>query len=129
MAAGRDKHGRFAKGHTISKGNKGGPGRPPRAIEEAYIETVQMIMPTNRWKRCCEAYAVKAEAGDRYAFAFFANYLMGKPVEYREQLGEKVFRVIYETAPRVHTAEDTARGTGEDSSAFGEAQDNTGGQA
>lgn len=105
MAEGRDKHGRFAKGHTISKGNKGGTGRPSRAVEEAYLHTVQMVMPTDRWKKCCEAYAVKALDGDRYAFAFFANYLMGKPVEYKEQLGEKVFRVIYERADWEHSPE------------------------
>jgi len=129
MAAGRDKHGRFIKGHTISKGNKGGTGRPSRAVEEAYLHTVQTVMPTERWRKCCEAYAVKAERGDRYAFAFFADYLMGKPVEYREQLGEKVFRVIYEAADWEHSAEDAAFASEGGHTASRQAEDSAGGQA
>jgi len=102
----RQINGKFAKGNQVAKGHDGSnAGRPPRAVEEAYLHTVQRVMPTERWARCCETYAMKAETGDRYAFAFFANYLMGKPVEYREQLGEKVWRVIYETADWEHSPE------------------------
>ena len=103
----RQNNGRFVKGNQIAKGHKGAGGRPPRAVEEAYLETVQMVMPTDRWQKCCEAYAVKAIAGDRYAFAFFANYLMGKPVEYKELAGEVVLRVIREEA-RVDRADEDA---------------------
>lgn len=102
----RQANGRFAKGNQAAKGHDGSrAGRPLRAVEEAYLQTVQRVMPTDRWNRCCEAYAKKAENGERYPFAFFANYLMGKPVEYKEQLGEVVIRVVYDTKGTDSSAE------------------------
>ena len=108
MAAGRDNHGRFIKGHGISKGNKGGTGRPSRPVEEAYLRAIKEAMPAEQWLDCLRACAARAKKGDRYALRFFADYLLGKPVEYKEQLGEKVFRVIYETTDWDHSAEDPA---------------------
>lgn len=38
-------------------------------------------MPTTKWVETLKNYADKAAKGDRYAIRFFADYLLGKPVE------------------------------------------------
>jgi len=78
----RDAQGRFVKGHENVS-----PGRPKRDIEEAYLHAIKEAMPTKRWLECLQVYAARAEAGDRYALRFFADYLLGRPVERRELTG------------------------------------------
>ena len=87
MATGRNGAGQFIKGHSISKGNKGGTGRPSRSVEETYLRAIKDAMPPKRWFDCLQTYAALAEAGDRYALRFFADYLLGKPLERRELTG------------------------------------------
>jgi len=124
----RKANGEFAKGNQVAKGHDGSKaGRPPRAIEEAYLHTVQAVMPTERWERCCEAYAVKAEGGDRYAFAFFANYLMGKPIEHKEHAGEVTLRVIREDAGIDRADEDAPSETEAGGPEQGQTEDSQGG--
>ena len=38
-------------------------------------------MPAKRWLQVLEVFAVKALAGDRWALRFFADYMLGKPIE------------------------------------------------
>ena len=126
--ADRKSNGHFAKGNQVAKGHDGSnAGRPPRPVEEAYLHAIKEAMPTKRWIDCLQTYAALAEAGDRYALRFFADYLLGRPIEYREQLGEKVFRVIYEQPPRTDSGETATRGAASIPRFDGQTQDNSGG--
>lgn len=67
------------KGHRPS--NKGKGGRPPRSTEEEYLRAFSEAMPAKRWLVVLRRYAKKAWLGDKEAIKFFANYLVGKPLE------------------------------------------------
>lgn len=84
----RTTNGQFAKGNQAAKGHDGSnAGRPSRAVEEAYLRAVKEAMPTKEWLKCLRVYAARAQSGDRYALRFFADYLLGKPLERRELTG------------------------------------------
>ena len=78
VAIGRDTKGRFAKGNQFGVGNG---GRPPRSTEESYLRAFGQAMPTQKWVDTLKVYAEKAADGDSVAMRFFANYLIGKPLE------------------------------------------------
>ena len=67
----RAERGRFAEG------NPGGPGRPPRATETAYLEALTEIVTPERWRAICERAASDAEAGDAKAREWIAKYVIG----------------------------------------------------
>lgn len=73
----RDAKGRFLKGHKPYRSGR----RATRKTEDAYVRAFGQAMPTKRWVAALEKYAEKAEDGDRYAMRFFADYLIGKPLE------------------------------------------------
>jgi hypothetical protein len=55
---GRDSGGRFAKG------NRGGPGRPPRAIERDYLRALSDRCPLETWGRIVDKAVEDALNGD-----------------------------------------------------------------
>ena len=67
------------KGHRPS--NKGKGGRPPRSTEEDYLRAFSEALPATRWRTILRKYAKKAGLCDKEAIKFFANYLVGKPLE------------------------------------------------
>ena len=71
--AGRDGHGRFAKG------NPGGPGRKPRATESAYLATLADVCDIEVWRGICARAVQDALNGDRAAREWIAGYLLGRP--------------------------------------------------
>ena len=70
---GRDRGGRFAPG------NAGGPGRPRRATERAYLDALTEACPPETWKLIVESAVMNAGRGDRYAREWLSSYLMGRP--------------------------------------------------
>jgi hypothetical protein len=68
---GRDSAGRFAKG------NRGGPGRPPRAIERDYLRALSDRCPVETWGRIVDKAVEDALNGDGPARAWLAKYLLG----------------------------------------------------
>jgi hypothetical protein len=70
---GRDKRGRFAAG------NPGGPGRPRRETEAAYVESLAEACTPAKWKQICERAVEDAAAGDHRARTWLAAYLLGPP--------------------------------------------------
>lgn len=68
---GRDERGRFAVG------NPGGPGRPRRQTEAAYLQALSEACPPERWARICEKVAALAESGDLRAIAWLSKHLLG----------------------------------------------------
>ena len=87
MVAERLANGQFAKNNQVALGHKGAGGRPSRPVEEAYLRAIKEAMPSEAWVKCLRVYAARAQSGDRYALRFFADYLLGKPLERRELTG------------------------------------------
>ena len=69
MARDRNEKGQFVKGY------KGGPGRPPRATEQEYLDAVADTVPLSRFIRMVEKQAQRAERGDIRAFEGVAKLL------------------------------------------------------
>lgn len=72
----RDAKGRFVKGHAPYRNGR----RPKCSTEEAYLRAFGQAMPTAKWIKVLKKYAKKAE-DDYRAMKFFADYLIGKPLE------------------------------------------------
>lgn len=67
---------------TFTKGQSGNPkGRRPRAAEEAYLKAVVRVMPQKDWKLVLEKVKSLAIRGERWAVEFYADRIMGKPVQ------------------------------------------------
>jgi hypothetical protein len=62
-------------------GNAGGPGRPPRSTEQAYMEATINNCSLEDWGAIVRRAVQDAIAGDAQARTFLANYLIGKPKE------------------------------------------------
>jgi hypothetical protein len=71
--AGRSSNGRFALG------NKGGPGRPPRATERHYLAVLADVVPLETWRAICLRAVADAKKGDAKARDWIAKYLLGAP--------------------------------------------------
>jgi len=98
--ANRDDKGRFLKGWS------GGPGRPPRAVERAYLDATIGSVSLADWSDIIGKAVEQARDGDDKARSFLAKYLMpeqalklvfGAP---EESSAEVVFEVTI-PAPRV----------------------------
>ncbi len=70
---GRDNVGRFAPGNT------GGPGRPRRETERAYLAVISEACPLETWREIVLSTVANAQAGDRYAREWLSAYLVGRP--------------------------------------------------
>jgi hypothetical protein len=68
-ANGRDKGGRFAAG------NLGGPGRPRREVERAYVDATIAAVPIDAWGEIVTQAVVDAKAGDGVARAWLSKVL------------------------------------------------------
>ena len=71
---GRDNKGRWAQG------NSGGPGRPRRDTEAAYLAALADACPPDRWRAIVARAVSDAEAGDAKAREWLGAYLIGRPV-------------------------------------------------
>ncbi len=66
----RDTSGQFAVG------NRGGPGRPPRQTERAYLETTLASCPLEAWRDIVARAVEDAKQGDAKARQFLADHLL-----------------------------------------------------
>lgn len=86
----RDKNGQFAAG------NAGGPGRPPAAKEEHYLELLRQTVDLSQWQTAISAVLRKAQEGDLRAFEALAKYIMPLPAQrlkLSEEPAQEEFRV------------------------------------
>src|SRR5262245_32306818 len=74
MTAYRHDNGRFALG------NRGGPGRPRRAVEGGYLTALSEAVPLETWGKICETAVAQAIAGDAKAREWISGYVIGRPV-------------------------------------------------
>lgn len=69
---GRNQDGRFAPG------NAGGPGRPRRATEQAYLLATLNACPLEAWEEIVLAAVEAAKSGDWKAREWLSGYLLGE---------------------------------------------------
>ena len=69
----RDKNGRFVKGY------EGGPGRPKRSTERAYLDIIASVCTPDVWKDVVNKAIEDARKGDIKAREWLSSYLIGKP--------------------------------------------------
>jgi hypothetical protein len=79
---------------TFAEGNAGGPGRPPRATELAYMHIVMQACTLDDWQAIIKRAVFDAKDGDATARAWLASYLVGKPSE--THFAHKPSRVLAE---------------------------------
>lgn len=77
----RDKRGRFLPGNP---GNVHALGRPPRAVEDRYLETLRATVTPERWEAICKrAVADALQTTDTpartAAVKWLAKYLLPEP--------------------------------------------------
>jgi len=72
MSNGRDSNGRF------SRGNAGGPGRPPRALEQDYLAAIGDVVSVADWHEIVGRALADAKRGDSRARSWLSQYLVGE---------------------------------------------------
>ena len=73
MGSDRTKNGTFAPG------NAGGPGRPRRETERAYLVVIAEACTPDAWHAIVDKAVEDAKAGDAKARDWLASYLVGRP--------------------------------------------------
>jgi hypothetical protein len=68
----RTDRGRFARG------NPGGPGRPRRQTEAAYLRVMMDACPLDAWEEVVRSAVDAAKAGDHQARQWLTRYLVGE---------------------------------------------------
>lgn len=66
----RDAGGRFARG------NAGGPGRPPRTVEDTYLVTMADGVSVDDWAEIVSRAVEDAKGGDATARAWLSKHLL-----------------------------------------------------
>ena len=82
MSQGRDRNGRFAKGHS---GNPN--GRLPRKREERFMEIMLSAVTFKDWRAIVKKAVEQASTGDAQARKFLADYIIGTPPQRHEHSG------------------------------------------
>jgi len=77
---------RNAKGHFI-KGTSGNPGGRSKAKTD-YVALLRKAVTPDKWKAIIDVAIRDAVTGDRYARTWISDYLLGKPKQFVELLGE-----------------------------------------
>ena len=80
MIDGRQENGRFAAGW------KGGPGRPPRAVEADYLAVIGNVCSVDDWSAIVERAVADAKIGNAKAREWLSKHLIGEqPLEVHHQ--------------------------------------------
>ena len=75
----RQAKGKFAKGHC------GGPGRPPRAVEEQYLIELRRLVPLPAWGKVVTRALADAINGNAAAREWLSKYVLpSDPVAFGE---------------------------------------------
>lgn len=63
----------------FQKGHPGGPGRPKRQTEVAYLAVTMAACPLEAWREIVDVAVRDAKNGDAAARAWLGRYLVGDP--------------------------------------------------
>lgn len=74
----RQSGGRFARGHD------GGPGRPKKETEQAYMQATIKSVSLEDWQDIIRMAVALAKAGDHQARKWLSDNLMGLPIQRHE---------------------------------------------
>lgn len=84
--------GQRGEGGRFGVGNKGGPGRPPKAREAAYAAVLREILTLGEWGIIVRAAILRAQNGDAQARQWLTDYAIGRApqaVDIRHVEGEE----------------------------------------
>lgn len=98
----RDTNGRFVKG------NGGGPGRPKKEKEAAYLDILLSVVTPDDWRKVCAVALARAKSGDAKARDWLSNYIVGRPVERHEVSGPNGAAIDFNIAWGDYAASDGA---------------------
>lgn len=65
------------RSHLFQKGNPGGPGRPKRETERAYLNVMRSKVSLEDWGKVVKKALDDAKKGDSVARAWLSKYLVG----------------------------------------------------
>ena len=95
MALPRDARSRFQIGHA------GGPGRPKRQTEAAYLAAILEEVPLATWREVVCAAVDGAKAGDHRPRYWLARYLLGDPAPWHGQRWRQLSSGYFTTTRRL----------------------------
>lgn len=72
----------------FDKGNPGGPGRPKRETERAYLDAIIAECPPETWRKIAGKAVEDALDGDSKAREWLSHYVVGKPQQSAPTLKE-----------------------------------------
>lgn len=73
---------------TFTKGQSGNPkGRRTRPAEERYLKAVIKSMSPDDWNKVLDRVKLLAMRGERWAVEFYADRIIGKPLQRNEVTG------------------------------------------
>jgi hypothetical protein len=64
------------RGRPFQKGNPGGPGRPKREVERAYLDATLASVSPSDWQKVVAKALQDAKNGDAAARAWLSKYLL-----------------------------------------------------
>lgn len=76
------------KDGTFDKGNPGGPGRPKRETERAYLDAMIAECSPETWRKISRKAVEDAVDGDSKAREWLSHYVVGKPQQSAPTLKE-----------------------------------------
>jgi hypothetical protein len=71
------KNGKDAKTGRFVKGHPGGPGRPRKEVERAYLDELRRLVPLSEWGKVVARALEDAKKGDARARDWLSKYLVG----------------------------------------------------
>ena len=73
----------------FKRGNPGGPGRPPKSRERAYLDATMSACPVEAWKAVVKRAVADARKGNAVARRWLSDILIGRdPVALTDLLGD-----------------------------------------
>jgi hypothetical protein len=65
------------EGGRFLPGNPGGPGRPRKTVERAYLDELVGVVTAEKWRAIVERAVTDATAGDASARTWLSKHLLG----------------------------------------------------
>jgi hypothetical protein len=80
----------------FQKGHPGGPGRPPKPVEDAKQSVLLRLFDEKAEEAVIKAQLTQARKGDTTAATWLWDRKYGKVKDVQEQSGELTIRIVYD---------------------------------